>query len=513
MEKEFVIGLDVGTTTVRSFLYNGKGEICGTGSVKVETLFPKPGWEEIDPDNLWNKVLLVLKGCMNEAGVTSKDIASLGISCQRATFTCWSRATSRHFHNFITWKDCRADSLVKQWNDSFSLKSLRAAGKMLHSVTGVTRFKAAGIYTMYNKLITLRLQWCLDNIPSLRNAASKGDVMFGCVDTWLLYKLTGTHLAEVSNMAATGLFDPFTMDYAGWVFTLFNIPFCIMPEIVDSCGPHYGTTLPDILGSPVPVTAVLADQSASVFGSGCYTSGSAKITLGTGSFLDVVSHKAHASMTGLIPIVGWRIEKEVVHLTEGQVLAIGGMLDWARSVDLFTDFDTLSESVEKVEDSGGVYFIPGFYGLQAPVSDPSATAGFIGIGPKTKKAHMLRALLESIGFSQRQLVDNFRNESSLSLDTLVVDGGVAKNDFILQLISNLTGLSVFRPDSVEMSAWGAAALSGLQIGLWKSREELRSLQSQGKTFNPAHSNRLEDDYRRWQAACTRFTKWNQTAAF
>ncbi|XP_023326829.1 putative glycerol kinase 5 isoform X2 [Eurytemora carolleeae] len=489
MMSKYVLGLDVGTTTLRSFLYNNKGEVCYSCVEKVDLVNPKPGWVEIDPDILWNKVVKVLETCVSN--VPREDVSGLGISCQRGTFTCWSKSTGRPFHNLITWKDLRADSLVKMWNKSFSIRALRLGGKILHWITRMPRYQAASIFTLFNGLVILRLVWALDNIPGLREAAQKDDLMFGCVDSWLLYNLTGKHMTEISNIAATGMFDPFTMEYASWIYSLFNIPESMMPRIVSSCGDHFGSTSADLLGISIPIRAVLADQSASVFGSGCTQLGAAKITMGTGSFIDVVTASAHASMNGLIPIIGWKIKEEVVHLAEGSVHDTGVILDWGRSVQLFDDFNDISEIVNSVADCGGVYFVPGFNGMQKPVLDPSATA-------------------ECIAFTQKQLVDSFLTESNYKIDKLVVDGGVAQNDFILQYIADLTGLPVERPENVEMSAWGTAALAGIQVGLWKNREELNSLRSQGTFFtrNPGNTRCLSD-YKAWQKACLRFTKWKQ----
>jgi len=514
MTKDYVLGLDVGTTTIRCYLYNRKGEVCGSCSEKVSKLNPKPEWDEIDPDDLWQKVIKVITGVLSETQVPISQICSLGISCQRATFTNWSKSTGRHYHNFVTYKDMRADKLVKEWNRANSLGALRLGGKILHCITRLPRFLAASMYTLYNSTVTLRLLWVLDNVPGLRSAVDKGDVMFGCVDSWLIYKFTGKHMTEISNIAATAIFDPFTQEYADWIWKLFNIPGSIFPPIVDSCGEHFGSTLPEILGSSVPIRAVLADQSASVFGSGCYEPGSAKITLGTGSYLDVPIKTPHASMSGLFPVIGWRLNKEVIHLVEGQVHDIGVLLEWAKSIDLFNSFSELGGIVDSVRDSGGVYFVPGFHGLPSPISDPSASAGFIGVGLKTTKPQMLRAIVESIAYSQKQLVDAFLSESSYKIGRLVVDGGVANSNFILQLIADLTGLTVERPVSVEMSVWGAASLAGLESGLWSSREELVSLNPPGTSFIPNTDNsRQFTDYRRWQTACQRFTKWTDISHF
>eukprot|EP00090_Calanus_glacialis_P009522 TRINITY_DN17907_c0_g1_i2.p1 TRINITY_DN17907_c0_g1~~TRINITY_DN17907_c0_g1_i2.p1 ORF type:complete len:379 (-),score=100.87 TRINITY_DN17907_c0_g1_i2:498-1634(-) len=372
---QFVIGLDVGTSTVQSIVYDALGLVVGSASTTVETISPQPGWVEIEPEQLWEKVVEVLRLSISKAGLTAQQISSLGISCQRATFTCWHKETGQYFHNLITWQDLRADTYVKQWNNSFTMKGLRLGGKLLHWVTRQSRYKAAGILRLHNRMVPMRLLWALDNVPGLRKAVEAGEAMFGCVDSWLLYKLTGKHITEVSNIAATGLFDPFTMQYAGWAFNPFSLPLSIMPEVVDSCGEHFGSSKPDILGHPVPIRAVLADQSASTFGSSCYSPGSAKITLGTGSFLDVVTTRPHASMEGLVPLIGWKIGTETAFLAEGSVHDTGVIVCWAKSVGLVDNIEDISQTVSALPSSSGVYFVPGFHGLQAPVLDSTASAG------------------------------------------------------------------------------------------------------------------------------------------
>jgi len=505
---KYVIGLDVGTTTARSFVYDVQGAVVGEAHSTLGLMSPNPGWSEIDPEELWMKVLEVLRNCISSAGLQASDIGSIGISCQRATFTCWSAVTGRHFHNFVTWKDLRADRYVNEWNASFSMKALRLGSKLLYWGSRQARYKAASILKLYNNMVTMRLAWMLDHVPGLRDAANKGEVMFGCVDSWILYKLTGKHITEISNIAATGFYDPFTLQYSAVHLALFSLPFSIMPKVVDSCGDHFGSTNPQLLGSPIPIKAVLADQSASVFGSGCYKTGSAKITMGTGSFLDVVTAQPHASLNGLIPLIAWKIGQDISYLAEGSVHDTGVIMNWAQSTGLFQNVDDTSDIAKSLDGNGGVYFVPGFHGLQAPVMDPSATAGFIGLSLDTTKGQMLRALLESVAFSQKQLVEAFLSETDYKFEKLVVDGGVARNDFILQMISNLTGLPVIRPDTVEMSVWGVASLAGLQVGMWRDREELARMRQKGDTFHRVREGNVLTEYKMWLNACKRFTQWH-----
>jgi len=507
---KYVMALDVGTTTIRSMVYDVKGRVVGTAARPVQYL-QGDGRTEIDPDLLWDDALSVMKSSVAGAGLGPENIKGMGLSCQRASFTCWSAITGKPLLPLITWQDLRADSIVREWNNSFYLKALRAGGRILHFVSRQPRYLAAAIYRLKNGMVAPRLVWALDNVPGLREMAAKGEVMFGCIDTWLIYKLTGRHLTEVSNIAASGFFDPFIMQYAGWAFDLLNIPMSIMPKVVSSSGPQFGETKSSLLGHSVPVLAVLGDQSASFFGSGCYSDGSAKITMGTGSFLDVLTASPHASINGLIPLVAWQIGDETAFLAEGSVHDTGGMVEWAGSIGLFHHVGESSDVASSVESTRGVFFVPGFHGLQGAVGDSTATAGFLGLRLDTTQSEMLRAVLESIAFSQKQLVEAFLDETNYKFDQLVVDGGVAQNDFILQMIADLTGLPVVRGDTVEMSAWGVAALAGLQAGLWSSREEVTKLRRRGKEFHRmggTHTHLIKQ-FKRWEEACRRLQNWNK----
>ena len=255
---------------------------------------------------------------------------------KRATFVTWDKRSGKVFHNFITWKDVRAADLVNSWNDSLTMKSLRVVSSVLYRVTGRTQFRAASVLTLQNKMVNMRLLWALQNIPELKKAAKDGNARFGTLETWLVYKLTRgqKYLTDIGSVSATGLFDPFTMNYAPWAFKLFKIPMSLMPPIVDSAGDHFGEVHPDLVDFRLPIRAVMADQSAAVFGSGCFNKGDTKITLGTGSFLDVnTGNKPHASISGLVPLVGWRYDDDrLAFLTEGSHQDTGSIIEWARKM-------------------------------------------------------------------------------------------------------------------------------------------------------------------------------------
>eukprot|EP00095_Tigriopus_kingsejongensis_P001848 maker-scaffold10_size831480-snap-gene-7.25 protein:Tk01848 transcript:maker-scaffold10_size831480-snap-gene-7.25-mRNA-1 annotation:"glycerol kinase 5" len=514
--RKFVLGLDVGTTKVRAFVYDRQGTVLGEADERVALVYPHTGWVEIVPDRLWDAVLAVIKKAQRESGIPFDDISCLGISTLRATFVTWNKNTGREFHNFITWKDVRADSLVKSWNHSFTMKTLRAGSGALYFLTRQKRFKVASILSLQNKMVNMRLLWALQNIPSFAEAAKNNNAMFGTVDTWLLYKLTqgAHHFTDVGNASATGLYDPFTMQYGDWAFKLFGIPQHIMPEVVDSAGTHFGQVHESLFGSSIPIRAVMADQSAAAFGSGCFELGDTKMTLGTGSFLDVNSgQKPHASINGLVPVIGWQVKESLVYLAEGCNHDTSSVIEWGLQMKLFQDPDETSDIAQSVSNSDfSLYFVPAFCGLQAPISDPSAAAGLIGLSPKTTSPELVRAILESIAFTMKQLVQTFEEESDYQLKNIQIDGGVSRNDFIVQMISNLTGKNISRALSSEMSAFGAAFMAGLNGGVWDSRSSLTDLRSIETRFEPVkdedYLSRLDDHYERWIDACYRFTHWN-----
>ncbi|KAJ4449775.1 hypothetical protein ANN_01179 [Periplaneta americana] len=302
----------------------------------------------------------------NPAGVSPRHIACIGISAQRSSFVTWHKETGKPFHNFITWKDVRADSLVRQWNDSVTMKGLRVGALCLYTVSRSKRFLAGSVLKLMNSQVTLRLVWALQNVKTLIDAAANHEAMFGTVDTWILYKLTGgrLHVTDVSNASATGFFDPFTMKWANWALRLFQIPSDMLPEVWDTAA-DFGCLTPDIIGHAIPIRSLVADQAASLFGSCCFEEGDVKVTLGTGTFLNVnTGCKPFASVEGLYPQVGWRFGKEIVYVMEGASHDTGSLINWAQQIGLVSDPCESSDMAISVQDSNGLYFIPAFSGIQ-----------------------------------------------------------------------------------------------------------------------------------------------------
>ncbi|XP_063242555.1 putative glycerol kinase 5 isoform X2 [Bacillus rossius redtenbacheri] len=501
MEGKFVLALDVGTTTVRCHVLDECTTAQGIAQEQVELLYPEIGREEIDPEKLWTIILKVMRDALSKAGVGAHQVSGLGISTQRATFVTWHRRTGQPFHNFVTWKDVRADRLVRQWNDSLTMKGLRAGSRFLYAVTGMKRFLAGSVLRFMNT----------QHVPGLKEAVAAGEAMFGTVDTWLLHRLTSgrLHVTDISNASATGMYDPFTASWGAWALGLVRIPAAVLPEVWDTAA-DFGPIARDVLGAPVPVRCLMADQAASLFGLCCFKKGDVKLSMGTGTFLNLnTGDEPHASVAGIYPVVAWRIGDETVCVAEGASSDTGSLVQWAQNIGLINSVAECSDVARSVEDSDGVYFVPAFSGLQVPVKNFQASAGFIGLKQTTGKQHMTRAMLESVVFQVVHLYRTLQDEARCKPLSIRVDGGVSKNDFICQLLSDLIGVKVQRPASTEMSVLGAGFLAGLHSGVWKSKEDLVKLMKVADEFLPTEgvAARYEPLMAQWRAAVDRFVDW------
>lgn len=512
MEEKYILTLDIGTTTIRSFIYNSRAEAIGKAVDQVVLHYPSPGFVEIDPDELWNTIVDVVRKSFQDASLSAGQMSAMGISTQRSTFITWSRKTGKPFHRFITWKDMRADKLVKQWNESYTWKLIKAGAYALYLVTRSKRFRAGSALKFMNSQTTLRLYWAIHNIAALKTAIEDGDAMFGTLDSWLLYKLTGSkiHMTDVSSASATGFYDPFTMQWAGWAMTLLDVPAAALPVVVDTAGEHFTSTAPDIWGHAIPILSSMADQTASMWGSCCFEVGDVKLTMGTGTFFDINTGAApHASVSGLYPVVGWRMGGELVYAAEGANNDTASIIKWAQNLGLYDNPEDTAELASSVPDTDGVYFIPAFSGLGPPYNDSTAAAGFVGVKPSSSRAHLVRAVLESLAFRTAQLYACVRRETNHQFNSIRLDGGVANNDFIAQLVADLSGLRVERPLDVEMSSLGCAHIVGLRLGIWKSKDELRSLRKVGCVFSPrpAMQKCYQASVLRWEDAAKRMCGW------
>ncbi|BFZ00353.1 hypothetical protein BsWGS_03393 [Bradybaena similaris] len=509
-EEQFLLSIDIGTTNIRGHVYSKSARLKGSISKQQQILQPLPGWRELDPHKLLKDVCDVAQESIKAAGLRPQQITCMGITTMRATFVTWDRETGEPFHNLITWQDLRAADYVSIWNKSYTLRALNIGAKILHVLMRKKRHLAASVLKFMSKQVTMRLLWVFDNIPAIRRRALEGEVMFGCTESWVLWNLTGkrSHVTDYSCASSTGLFDPFQMEWSTIVCGLLNIPMSIFPQILDTSG-SFGVTDAAVVGFEVPITAVVADQQSSMFGHCCFDVGDVKCTMGTGTFLDLnTGSKPHASIAGLYPLIGWKIGDELVFLAEGQCADTGVVLEWAKTLGLIADPAESSTLAESVPDSGGVFFVPAFSGLQAPFNDDRAVTTMFGMTPYTTKAHLVRSMLESLAFRFKSLYETALTETRIPLSHVRVDGGVAGNDFLVQLMSDTVDQVIERSQHSDMSCLGAAFLAGLAAGVWSSKDELRALRQNDRQFEPRHTwPQVKVLYHQWENAVHRSQNW------
>ncbi|XP_013411055.1 putative glycerol kinase 5 isoform X2 [Lingula anatina] len=508
--RQYVMSVDFGTTIVRCHIYDQQMSVKGVSSKKVELLRPKPGWSEMDPDMLWTQFVAVGKDAMRAAGITAQDVAGLGIATQRGTFMTWDRETGVPFHNFITWQDLRAATLTQEWNQSYKLAAFNGGSKFLFTVSRNRRYLAASIVKFRANFVSMRLLWMLLNNMEMQRRAEEGQLMFGTIETWLLWKMTGGEVfaTDYSNASSTGLYDPFILEWSTALFTLLGIPMSIVPEVKDTSY-HFGDSLPEVFGASIPITSLVADQQSAMFAECCYDVGDVKVTLGTSLFFNLnTGNKPHASVAGLYPVIGWKIKDEVVYLAEGCAGDTGTCVEWAQSIGLFEDVSSLAQIAQSVQDTGGVYFVPAFNGLQAPINDDYACTLMLGMTRKTTKAHMIRAILESLAFRFKLLYETALTETKLPFNLIRADGGVSNNDFVLQVMADIINQKIERPSQTDMTSLGAAYLAGLAAGVWKNKEEFKKARNVNRVFTPQGTwNVYKDIVSEWERAVRRSGHW------
>ncbi|NWW78163.1 GLPK protein, partial [Climacteris rufus] len=458
---------------------------------QVESLYPRPGWVELDPEVLWSQFIDVVKEAVQAAGLHMRQIAALGISTQRGTFITWHKRTGKPFHNFISWQDLRSAELVNSWNKSLLLKVIHVIFTVLHFLTGNDRYLAPSFLTFSTHQTSMKLSWVFKNIHEAEEAAKKNNCCFGTVDTWLLYRLTkgSVYATDYSNASSTGVFEPFTKCWNPTLCNLLSIPMSIYPPVKDTSF-NFGSTDSEIFGVPIPIMAVVADQQSAMFGECCFHPGDVKLTMGTGGFWNVnTGEHLFASQRSLYPLIGWKIGEEVVYLTEGSVSDVGTAIQWAQDIDLFTNVDETAEIAQSIADSQGVCFIPGF---QVSGDDPRLCASFVGLKPSTNRNHLVRAILESVAFRNKLLYDIIVKKVHIPLQTIRADGGVSNNRFVMQMTSDLINKKIQKPANVDMSSLGAAFLAGLASGFWTDKEQLKKLRQIETVFEP---QRDSEEYR------------------
>ncbi len=471
---KYVMALDAGTTSNRCILFNEKGEMCSVAQKEFTQYFPKPGWVEHDADEIWTVQLEVAQAAMANVAATAADIAAIGITNQRETTIVWDKNTGAPVHHAIVWQ-CRRTS---EYCDQLKEKGL----------TDAYREKTGLVIDAY--FSATKIKWILDNVEGARERAEKGELLFGTVETWLIWKLTKgkVHVTDYSNASRTMLFNIRTLKWDEEILKELDIPRCMLPE-VKSSSYIYGEADPQFFGGPIPIGGAAGDQQAALFGQTCFTAGEAKNTYGTGCFLLMnTGEKPVFSKNGLVTTIAWGLDGKVEYALEGSIFVAGAAIQWLRDEMRMIDSSPDSEYMaQKVKDTNGCYVVPAFTGLGAPHWDQYARGTIVGITRGVNKYHIIRATLESLCYQVNDVLQAMRADSGIDLSALKVDGGASANNFLMQTQADLSNVPVDRPKCVETTAMGAAYLAGLAVGYWASKEDVVKNWDIDRVFEPTIS--------------------------
>lgn len=503
-EQRCLLAFDAGGTTIRAIVYDTDGGEVSRESRTTSEINPGQGAVEHDPEELFQALVAAGRGAMEKAGVSPRQIAGAGITVQRATFCLWDRKTGEPRCNLISWSDVRAAGRAGRMNRALSWRVLRALAAAAGFVTGSAMLTATGMLNFVTDHVLVRLTWLFELRPELKEAAKRGELLFGTLDSWLLYRLTGgaVHATDTSNAAATSLYNPFDLKWNPIFCTLFSIPMNMLPEVRDTAAP-YGYTDPVHFGAPLPVTALAGDQMAALFGHGCFAVGDVKISQGSGSFVDInVGGKGKVSRRGLFPLIAWTLGGKPVYMLEGSVATAGRLIDWLGSgIGLSDTPAVLNEFAAQCDDTEGVIFIPTAAGVRFPYFNPKARGTIIGLSLSTHRRHLARAVLEGIAHRVVDILEGIEKDTGTKIGRIKVDGGVSRSDVLLQAIADLSGQEVERPDEADMTARGVAALAGLGAGVWKSTGELGIMARPYHRFHPSiDPAKRAEKRKRWKEA-------------
>ena len=492
---KYMMALDSGTTSNRCILFDRAGRIVSVAQREFTQYFPQPGWVEHDANEIWATLLGVAVEAMQMAGAAAADIAAIGITNQRETTIVWDKATGEPVHHAIVWQ-CRRTS---EYCDE-----LRARG-----LTARFREKTGLVLDAY--FSATKLHWLLENVPGVRERAAKGELLFGTVETWLIWKLTGgrAHVTDYSNASRTMLFNINTLDWDEEILAELNIPRSMLPKPLPSSG-LFGTTDPSLLGGEIPITGAAGDQQAALFGQTCFQPGEAKNTYGTGCFLLMnTGEKPVFSQNGLVTTIAWGLGEKVTYALEGSIFVAGAAIQWLRDEMKLIANAAESEAVaQEVVDTNGCYVVPAFTGLGAPYWDQYARGAIVGLTRGCNRAHIVRATLDSLTYQTYDVLNAMRADSGIALASLKVDGGASANNFLMQTQADVIGAPVLRPTCVESTAMGAAYLAGLAVGFWRDQAEIRKIWAVDRTFEPQLGAKSRDArLHGWHRAVQRAFDW------
>jgi glycerol kinase len=492
---KYVLSLDQGTTSSRAILFDHAGSIVSVAQKEFPQIFPKPGWVEHDPRDIWSSQAGVAAEVLTKASVGAADVAAIGITNQRETTIVWDRFTGKPIHNAIVWQDRRTAGVCDR---------LRA-----RKLDRVIRKKTGLVIDAY--FSATKVQWILQNVRGARERAKAGDLAFGTVDSWLIWNLTGgkVHVTDASNASRTMLYDISKGDWDDELLKLFGVPRSMLPE-VRSSSEVYGMT--NLLGTPIPIAGIAGDQQAALFGQACTKPGMAKNTYGTGCFMLMnTGTKRIASKNNLLTTVAWRIGDRTEYALEGSIFIAGAVVQWLRDgLEFFRSAAEVEALAASVSDTGGVYLVPAFAGLGAPHWDQYARGAIVGLTRGTTKAHLALAALEGIVLQVMDVLKAMEADAGIKLKELRVDGGASANDLLMQLQADLLNVPVVRPKVAETTALGAAYLAGLAVGFWKNQADIARQWQVDKRFKPAMKTAARSKITKgWERALSRAKAWEE----
>ena len=484
MAKDYILSLDQGTTSSRAMLFDKRGNVFFKAQQEIKCFFPHDGWVEQDPIDIWLSILYVINDVLAKCNLTYDDIDSIGLTNQRETTVIWDKKTGMPVYNAIVWQSRQSVKYCNDW---------RNYEKLVHEKTGL-------IINPY--FSASKIRFILDNIPNGQARAENGELIFGTIDTWIMYKLSNHHIfkTDVTNASRTMLFNINTLSYDDELLNLFNIPKCMLPEV---CPSSHIFGYAEALRNDLVIAGVAGDQQAALFGQNCFNEGESKNTYGTGCFMLMnVGEKPIYSKNGLITTIAWQLDNKVIYALEGSVFIGGSVMQWLRDgLQLFAHVSETEAMAKSLDDNEGVYLVPAFVGLGTPYWDNDVRGTIFGLTRGTTRQHIVRAALESIAYQSRDVIEVMKKEAHLTLTHLSVDGGATDNEFLMQYQSDLLNIDIMKPQVKETTALGAAYLAGLAIGFYESQEAIKSRHLISKTYHSQmDSQKALQYYQQWQKA-------------
>lgn len=500
MAKKYILAIDQGTTSSRAILFNHDGEIVATGQREFEQFFPNPGWVEHDANEIWTSVLACIAEVLRLADADPDQVAGIGITNQRETAVVWDRHTGRPVHKAIVWQSRQTDAICKELKEQGLEETFREkTGLLIDAYFSGTKVK-----------------WILDNVPGAREKAERGDLLFGTIDTWLIYKLSGgkRHVTDYSNASRTLMYNIFNLEWDDELLRILTVPKSMLPEVRPSSEVYAHTASYHFFGHEVPIAGVAGDQQAALFGQACFEKGMAKNTYGTGCFMLMnTGEQGVKSEHGLLTTLAWGVDGKVEYALEGSIFVAGSAIQWLRDgLQILKKASDSERVAAQVETADGVYMVPAFVGLGTPYWDTDARGAIFGLTRGTSKSHLVRATLESLAYQTKDVVDVMIQDAGIEMKTLRVDGGAVANNLLMQFQSDMLDAPVERPEVPETTALGAAYLAGLAVGFWRDKEEISQQWKVDKVFEPKMDSAARDElYSGWQTAvaATRMFKKNR----